>query len=167
MGLGDLFQNLDEQAQSSLEKRVFVKHLQLPVRLDLLISISISIPSTINSKLTSVFPSTDAEMTQPTVKLASIDEDNSLSQHKQQEIKISVASQQVHSKPCPDLLNGPRKDYITTALHVAASAKSTKQVKNFVENMMDYMQNTYLELENNISNTALCLVAVAGNVKMV
>ncbi|KAI3781201.1 hypothetical protein L2E82_11208 [Cichorium intybus] len=45
------------------------------------------------------------QMTQPAVQLASIDEDNSLSQHKQQEIKISVASQHVHSKPCPDLLN--------------------------------------------------------------
>ncbi|KAI3722886.1 hypothetical protein L2E82_34065 [Cichorium intybus] len=146
----------------------------------------------------------DAEMTQPAVQLASIEEDKSLSQDKQQEINISVASQQVHSKPCPDLLNGPRKDYITTgiplyeasikgdwktakeildkkrelvrysitengetALHVAASAKSTKQVEDFVENLMDYMQKTDLELENNSSNTALCLAAAAGNVKMV
>ncbi|KAI3519117.1 hypothetical protein L1887_08142 [Cichorium endivia] len=146
----------------------------------------------------------DAEMTQPAVQLASIEEDKSLSQHKQQEINISVASQQVHSKPCPDLLNGPRKEYITTgiplyeasikgdwktakdildkkrelvrysitengetALHVAASAKSTKQVEDFVENLMDYMQKTDLELENNSSNTALCLAAAAGNVKMV
>ncbi|KAL4577748.1 hypothetical protein LXL04_013861 [Taraxacum kok-saghyz] len=144
-------------------------------------------------------------MAQPSVQLASIDEDKSLSQHKQQEIKIAVASHvHSHTKPCPDLLNGPRKEYITTGiplyeasikgdwkaakeildkkrelvrysitengettLHVAASAKSTKQVEDFVENLMSYMEKPDLELENNSSNTALCLAAAAGNVKMV
>ncbi|CAI9272249.1 unnamed protein product [Lactuca saligna] len=143
-----------------------------------------------------------AYMAQPSVQLASIDEDKSLSQHTQQDIKITVS--QTHSKPCPDLLNGPRKDYITTgiplyeasikgdwkaakaildkrlelvrysitengetALHVAASAKSTKQVEDFLENLIEYMDKTDLELENNSSNTALCLAAAAGNVKMV
>ncbi|KAL4578067.1 hypothetical protein LXL04_014182 [Taraxacum kok-saghyz] len=142
-------------------------------------------------------------MAQPSVQLASMDEDKSLSQHKPQEIKISVASQ-VHLKPCPDLLSGSRKNYITTgiplyeasikgdwktakeildkrpelvrysitkngetALHVAASAKNTKQAQDFVENLMTYMENRDLELENNNSNTALCLAAGAGNCYMV
>nr|KAJ0223701.1 hypothetical protein LSAT_V11C200075680 [Lactuca sativa] len=54
-----------------------------------------------------------------------------------------------------------------TALHVAASAKSTKQVEDFVENLMGYMEDKDLELENNSSSTALCLAAEAGNVKIV
>ncbi|KAL7614845.1 hypothetical protein Lser_V15G07128 [Lactuca serriola] len=107
-------------------------------------------------------------------------------------------------KPCEDLLNGTRKEYIAiaiplyeasirgdwkaakailnkrpelvrcsitgnneTALHVAASAKSTKQMEEFVEHLVDCMDKTDLELENNSSNTALCLAAAAGNLKMV
>ncbi|KAL7613389.1 hypothetical protein Lser_V15G07131 [Lactuca serriola] len=54
-----------------------------------------------------------------------------------------------------------------TALHVGASAKSTKQVEEFVENLVSKMEKEDLELLNNSSNTALCLAAGAGNVKMV
>ncbi|CAI9272250.1 unnamed protein product [Lactuca saligna] len=54
-----------------------------------------------------------------------------------------------------------------TALHVAASTKSTKQVEQFVENLMTKMEKEDLELKNNSSNTALCLAAAVGNVKMV
>ncbi|KAI3519122.1 hypothetical protein L1887_08147 [Cichorium endivia] len=58
-----------------------------------------------------------------------------------------------------------------TALHVAASAKSSKQVEEFVENLMTRMTNEDLELENNSSeklgNTALCLAAAAGNLQIV
>ncbi|CAH1437140.1 unnamed protein product [Lactuca virosa] len=54
-----------------------------------------------------------------------------------------------------------------TALHVAASTKSTKQAEQFVENLMTKMEKEDLELKNNSSNTALCLAAAVGNVKMV
>lgn len=54
-----------------------------------------------------------------------------------------------------------------TALHIAASAKSTKQSEDFLEHLLTYMENKDLELENSSSNTALCLAATAGNVKMV
>ncbi|KAL7613387.1 hypothetical protein Lser_V15G07137 [Lactuca serriola] len=54
-----------------------------------------------------------------------------------------------------------------TALHVAASAKSTKKVEEFVENLITKMQKEDLELKNSSSNTALCLAAAAGNVKIV
>ncbi|KAI3781499.1 hypothetical protein L2E82_11515 [Cichorium intybus] len=54
-----------------------------------------------------------------------------------------------------------------TALHVAASAKRTKQLQEFVENLVGKMTKEDLELQNNSSNTALCLAAAAGNVEMV
>ncbi|CAI9272251.1 unnamed protein product [Lactuca saligna] len=54
-----------------------------------------------------------------------------------------------------------------TALHVAASAISTKKVEEFVENLITKMKKEDLELKNSSSNTALCLAAAAGNVKIV
>ncbi|XP_023754188.1 uncharacterized protein LOC111902595 [Lactuca sativa] len=54
-----------------------------------------------------------------------------------------------------------------TALHVAASAKSTEQAEEFVKNLMTKMKKEDLELKNSSSNTALCLAAAAGNVKIV
>ncbi|CAH1437144.1 unnamed protein product [Lactuca virosa] len=54
-----------------------------------------------------------------------------------------------------------------TTLHVAASAKNTKKVEEFVENLMTKMKKEDLELKNGSSNTALCLAAAAGNVKIV
>ncbi|KAJ9557458.1 hypothetical protein OSB04_012072 [Centaurea solstitialis] len=54
-----------------------------------------------------------------------------------------------------------------TALHVAASARSTKRVEEFVENLVEMMTEEDLELQNSSGNTALCLAAAAGNVKMV
>ncbi|KAI3678842.1 hypothetical protein L6452_38146 [Arctium lappa] len=53
-----------------------------------------------------------------------------------------------------------------TALHIAASAKSNKSVEKFVENLVDLMTNQDLELQNKKHNTALCLAAAAGNVKI-
>ncbi|KAI3519119.1 hypothetical protein L1887_08144 [Cichorium endivia] len=159
---------------------------------------------------------TEAEMTQQGVQLASINEQKSLSQDQQQDIRIAIASQAdcnpppvaEKQKPRPDLLKGNRTEYIEiaiplyeaslrgdweaaneilakrpelvrfsitgnneTALHVAASAKSTKQVEGFVENLMTGMTNEDLELENNSfgdpGNTALCLAAAAGNLQIV
>ncbi|KAJ9557460.1 hypothetical protein OSB04_012074 [Centaurea solstitialis] len=54
-----------------------------------------------------------------------------------------------------------------TALHVAASARRTKRVEEFVENLVAMMKDDDLELQNSSHNTALCLAAAAGNVKMV
>ncbi|CAI9272252.1 unnamed protein product [Lactuca saligna] len=54
-----------------------------------------------------------------------------------------------------------------TSLHVAASAKSTEHVVEFVKNLMTKMKKEDLELKNTSSNTALCLAAAAGNVKIV
>lgn len=54
-----------------------------------------------------------------------------------------------------------------TALHVAASAKRSKQVEEFVEHLLTYMDGKDLELRNNSSNTALCLAAAARNLKIV
>ncbi|CAI9264476.1 unnamed protein product [Lactuca saligna] len=49
-----------------------------------------------------------------------------------------------------------------TALHVAAYKGNTF----FVENLVRLMENEDLELQNSSSNTALCLAAVAGHVKV-
>ncbi|KAL4568147.1 hypothetical protein LXL04_023753 [Taraxacum kok-saghyz] len=53
-----------------------------------------------------------------------------------------------------------------TALHIAASAKSSKAMHNFVKNLVDKMTEKQLELTNKNSNTALCLAAQAGNVNI-
>ncbi|CAI9285416.1 unnamed protein product [Lactuca saligna] len=54
-----------------------------------------------------------------------------------------------------------------TALHIAASAKSSKSVDKFVKNLVTMMTEKQLELTNKNDNTALCLAAAAGNVKIV
>ncbi|GJT62111.1 ankyrin repeat-containing domain, PGG domain protein [Tanacetum coccineum] len=53
-----------------------------------------------------------------------------------------------------------------TALHVAASARRTKRVAEFVQNLVDMMQTADLELQNKNGNTALSLAAQAGNLEI-
>ncbi|CAH1432907.1 unnamed protein product [Lactuca virosa] len=67
----------------------------------------------------------------------------------------------------PKLVRSSITENHETALHVAASAKRTKQLQEFVENLVNKMDEKDLELQNNSSNTALCLAAAAGNVEMV
>ncbi|KAL7613390.1 hypothetical protein Lser_V15G07130 [Lactuca serriola] len=142
-------------------------------------------------------------MAQAGVQLASVADQKSSTEEQRQDIRIAIGPSDP-SKPCEDLLNGTRKEYIAiaiplydasirgdwkaakeildkrpelvrysitgnneTALHVAASTKSTKKVEEFVKNLMTKMQKEDLELKNSSSNTALCLAAAAGNVKIV
>ncbi|KAK1432571.1 hypothetical protein QVD17_09468 [Tagetes erecta] len=70
-------------------------------------------------------------------------------------------------KTKPDLVKCSITENGETALHIAASAKKTKRMQHFVEHLVEKMEKTDLELQNNSSNTALCLAAAAGNVKMV
>nr|XP_043617636.1 uncharacterized protein LOC122589408 isoform X1 [Erigeron canadensis] len=67
----------------------------------------------------------------------------------------------------PDLVKWSITENCETALHVAASAKQTKQMEDFVKNLVKMMAKEDLELQNNSFNTALCLAAAAGNVEMV
>ncbi|XP_071731198.1 uncharacterized protein [Rutidosis leptorrhynchoides] len=76
------------------------------------------------------------------------------------------AAEEIFNKK-PDLVRFSITENGETALHVAASAKRTKQVENYVKNLVGRMEKTDLELQNNSSNTALCLAAAAGNVEMV
>ncbi|MFS7996722.1 putative ankyrin repeat-containing domain-containing protein [Helianthus anomalus] len=52
-----------------------------------------------------------------------------------------------------------------TLLHVAASAKSTKVVEQFVINLVQLMEKPDLELQNKNWDTALCSAADAGNIE--
>lgn len=67
----------------------------------------------------------------------------------------------------PELVRCSITENNETALHVAASANRTKRMQEFVENLVKLMDKKDLELQNNSSNTALCLAAAAGNVEMV
>ncbi|XP_076888700.1 uncharacterized protein LOC143539204 [Bidens hawaiensis] len=67
----------------------------------------------------------------------------------------------------PDLVRYSITENHETALHIAASAKKTKQMQNFVKNLVGLMTKQDLELQNSTSNTALCLAAAAGNIEMV
>ncbi|KAI3794303.1 hypothetical protein L1987_36932 [Smallanthus sonchifolius] len=68
----------------------------------------------------------------------------------------------------PELIRYSITENGETALHIAASVKrSSKQVENFVKNLVDLMEKENLELENENFNTALYLAAVAGNIKTV
>ncbi|KAI3503601.1 hypothetical protein L1887_32047 [Cichorium endivia] len=53
-----------------------------------------------------------------------------------------------------------------TALHIAASAKTSKKMETFVQNLVNKMSREQLELMNRNYNTALCLAAAAGNVNI-
>ncbi|XP_052622874.1 uncharacterized protein LOC111903468 isoform X2 [Lactuca sativa] len=66
-----------------------------------------------------------------------------------------------------DLVGYAISENYDTALHIAASAKSSKLIENFVENLVDKMTKEQLELKNDNDNTAFCLAAAGGNVKTV
>ncbi|XP_076921630.1 uncharacterized protein LOC143583118 [Bidens hawaiensis] len=53
-----------------------------------------------------------------------------------------------------------------TLLHIAASAVSTKAVKEFVKNLVDFMGKDDLELQNKTGDTALNSAAQAGNIEI-
>ncbi|KAI3784509.1 hypothetical protein L1987_43608 [Smallanthus sonchifolius] len=67
----------------------------------------------------------------------------------------------------PELVRYSITENHETALHIAASADKTKRMQDFVKNLIAEMRKEDLELQNNSSNTALCLAAAAGNVEMV
>ncbi|KAI3821772.1 hypothetical protein L1987_09344 [Smallanthus sonchifolius] len=64
-----------------------------------------------------------------------------------------------------DLIRFAITENYETLLHIAASAKSTKAVEEFVINLVQLMEKEDLELQNKNYNTALSLAAAAGNVK--
>ncbi|KAK9062081.1 hypothetical protein SSX86_019266 [Deinandra increscens subsp. villosa] len=67
----------------------------------------------------------------------------------------------------PELVRYSITENGETALHVAASVKTSKQVEKFVKNLVGLMKEEDLELVNENSNTALYLAAAAGNIKTV
>nr|GEX87075.1 ankyrin repeat-containing protein [Tanacetum cinerariifolium] len=67
----------------------------------------------------------------------------------------------------PELVRYAIAEGNDTALHVAASAEETKLTKRFVKNMVNMMTKEDLEIQNKNDETALCLAATAGNIKMV
>ncbi|WOG94102.1 hypothetical protein DCAR_0313394 [Daucus carota subsp. sativus] len=62
----------------------------------------------------------------------------------------------------PQVINVSITMYHDTALHIASSTKHT----HFVEELVKLMQAEDLELQNSYLNTALCLAAAAGTVKI-
>ncbi|GJT14972.1 ankyrin repeat-containing protein [Tanacetum coccineum] len=67
----------------------------------------------------------------------------------------------------PELVRYAIAEGNDTALHVAASAEETKLTKRFVKNLVNMMTKEDMEIQNKNDNTALCLAATAGNIKMV
>ncbi|PWA40442.1 ankyrin repeat-containing domain, PGG domain protein [Artemisia annua] len=67
----------------------------------------------------------------------------------------------------PGLIRSSITENGETALHVAVSARRTKRVAEFVQNLVGEMERADLELQNKSYNTALCLAAAAGNLEMV
>ncbi|KAK1432570.1 hypothetical protein QVD17_09467 [Tagetes erecta] len=67
----------------------------------------------------------------------------------------------------PELVRCSITENGETALHIAASAKKSKRMQDFVKNLVGKMEKPDLELQNKSFNTALCLAAAAGNVEMV
>ncbi|XP_023765661.1 protein ACCELERATED CELL DEATH 6 isoform X1 [Lactuca sativa] len=65
----------------------------------------------------------------------------------------------------PELVRSAITENFETPLHIAASARSTKSVEEFVKNLVTKMEAKDLELQNKSSNTALSLAATAGNVE--
>ncbi|GJY09173.1 ankyrin repeat-containing domain, PGG domain protein, partial [Tanacetum coccineum] len=76
-----------------------------------------------------------------------------------------AAKKILHKKP--DLIRSSITENGETALHVATSAKRTKQVAEFILNLVAMMEMADLELQNKSGNTALCLAAIAGNLETV
>ncbi|KAJ9553642.1 hypothetical protein OSB04_017687 [Centaurea solstitialis] len=67
----------------------------------------------------------------------------------------------------PELVRFAITENFDTTLHVATSAQETKITENFVENLVNLMDIQDLQLQNKNFNTAFCLAAAAGNIKMV
>ncbi|GJX22344.1 ankyrin repeat-containing domain, PGG domain protein [Tanacetum coccineum] len=67
----------------------------------------------------------------------------------------------------PELVRYAITENGETALHVAVFANRSKQVVEFVENLVDKMTLDDMELVNKNHNTALYLAAAAGNLEMV
>ncbi|CAH1454452.1 unnamed protein product [Lactuca virosa] len=65
----------------------------------------------------------------------------------------------------PELVRSAITENFETPLHIAASARSTKSVEEFVKNLVTKMDKKDLELQNKSYNTALSLAATAGNVE--
>ncbi|MFS7996727.1 putative ankyrin repeat-containing domain, PGG domain, ankyrin repeat-containing domain superfamily [Helianthus anomalus] len=65
----------------------------------------------------------------------------------------------------PHLIRAAITENEETLLHVAASAKSTKAVEQFVINLVQLMEKPDLELQNKNWDTALCSAAAAGNIE--
>ncbi|KVH92528.1 Ankyrin repeat-containing protein, partial [Cynara cardunculus var. scolymus] len=63
----------------------------------------------------------------------------------------------------PDLVRFGISENYDTALHIAASAKTSKLLRSFVKNLMDRMTYEDLKLQNKDYNTALCVAIAAGN----
>lgn len=82
-------------------------------------------------------------------------------------IKGDWKAAQVIFDKYPELVRYGINETYDTALHVAASCKSSKAVEIFVKNLVNKMTPEDLELENQNNNTALCLAVTAGNLKSV
>lgn len=66
----------------------------------------------------------------------------------------------------PELVRYAITENYETALHIAASAKSTKLVEKFVQNLVSLMTPQDLLLQNRSANTAFSLAAAGGNVSI-
>ncbi|GJX86912.1 ankyrin repeat-containing protein [Tanacetum coccineum] len=65
----------------------------------------------------------------------------------------------------PEVVRCSISENCDTALHIAASTKTTYLVERYVKNLVMLMTREDLELQNKSGNTALCLAAVTGNIK--
>ncbi|KAJ9553537.1 hypothetical protein OSB04_017582 [Centaurea solstitialis] len=67
----------------------------------------------------------------------------------------------------PELVRFAITEGYDTMLHIVVSAQETKPQERFVENLVKMMAREDLEIQNWTSNTAFCLAAAVGNIKMV
>ncbi|KAJ9553644.1 hypothetical protein OSB04_017689 [Centaurea solstitialis] len=67
----------------------------------------------------------------------------------------------------PELVRFAITENFDTLLHVASSAEETKLTERFVDNLVNRMDKEGLQLQNKNLNTAFCLAAAAGHIKMV
>ena len=66
----------------------------------------------------------------------------------------------------PELVRYAITENYETALHIAASAKSTKLVEKFVENLVSLMTSEDLLIQNRSGNTAFSLAVAGGNLSI-
>ncbi|KAJ9553588.1 hypothetical protein OSB04_017633 [Centaurea solstitialis] len=67
----------------------------------------------------------------------------------------------------PKLVGFAITETYETALHAASLAEETKRAERFVENLVNLMTVEELELQDSSYNTAFCIAAKAGNIKMI